>query len=300
MPSRFVPTPAETVAPLRLPDGRELSFGARRRVMGILNATPDSFSDGGEHAAPPEAIAHGLWLLEQGADLVDVGGESTRPGADPVDQDEELARVVPVIEGVLAEAPEAIVSIDTTKAAVAAAALEAGASLVNDVSGLTADEGMLEVVAEAGAPLVLMHMRGTPRTMRQMTDYEDVVEEVCARLAAQVERAVDAGIEPRQIVLDPGIGFAKTAAQSYALMERLGRLCELGHAVLLGTSRKSFLGARLGKSVGERRWGTAASLACGVMAGAHILRVHDVAEAVDVVRVAEAICDPALTQRGGG
>jgi len=254
-------------------------------TMGILNVTPDSFSDGGRYADLERALARGQAMLAEGAAIVDVGGESTRPGADPVGADEEAARVVPVIEGLAGCG--AAVSIDTTKAAVALAALAAGACIVNDVSACTADAAMAEVVAETGAGVVLMHMRGTPRTMQAAPLYEDVVDEVREYLAERVAAVGAAGVARQAIAIDPGIGFGKTVAHNLALLANLDRLGDC--PLVVGLSRKSFLGVLTGREVDERLAGSLAGLACAVWQGAQVLRVHDVRASVDAAAVAAAI-----------
>ncbi len=257
-------------------------------VMGILNVTPDSFSDGGAWAAPEEALRRAREMVAAGADLVDVGGESTRPGADPVTVKEEIARVTPVLRLLSAEL-EVPLSIDTRRAEVAEAALQCGALIVNDVSALD-DARMAGVVAAAGAGLVLMHMRGTPATMQQLARYEDVTGEVVAELRPRLQRALDAGVEPEAIVVDPGIGFAKNAEQNLRLLAELPRLAALGRPVLLGVSRKAFLGALLGGlPPTERGVATAAACVAGLLAGARIFRVHDVLPVRQALTVAEAI-----------
>jgi dihydropteroate synthase len=262
-------------------------------VMGVLNVTPDSFSDGGCFAEPADAIAHGLAMHAAGADFVDVGGESTRPGADRVDADEECRRVLPVIR----ELSDAGVrtSVDTTRAEVAEAAIAAGASLVNDVSGGLADKNMAELVAETGIPWVLMHWRGHSREMYAAAQYGDVVTEVCAELMARVEDVVANGVAPEQLVLDPGLGFAKRAEHNWALLAGLDRLVGLGLPVLVGSSRKTFLGRLLAGPDGSPRPAEqrdAATLATTVMAaeaGVWGVRVHDAAASVDAVRTVEAV-----------
>ena len=260
---------------------------SRARIMGIVNVTPDSFSDGGRFLRKDEALRHAERLVREGADLLDVGGESTRPGSDPVPADEEQRRVVPVVrEAVRLGVP---VSVDTAKAAVARAALEAGAAVVNDVTAL-ADSDMAAVVAESGAGLVLMHMQGTPRTMQADPSYENVVEEVAEFLRRRRERAEEAGVARERIVLDPGIGFGKRLEHNLALLAGLDRLRELGSPVLVGASRKSFVGALTGVTDPGRR--LAGSLAAAVLAraqGAAVLRVHDVAATREALAVAEAI-----------
>ncbi len=264
----------------------------RTVVMGVLNVTPDSFSDGGLAGAPDgspvRAVELGLALREAGADCVDVGGESTRPGAVPVPVDEELTRVVPVVAGLAAEG--VVVSVDTRHAAVAREALAAGASLVNDVAGLAPDPGMLETVAAAGAGYVIMHLRGEPRTMQDDPRFADVVAEVAGELVAARDRAVAAGIAGDAIALDPGIGFGKTSDHNLALLAAVPRLARLGQPLLVGTSRKSFIGHLTG--VGEPAERLAGSLASAVLAardGARIVRVHDVARTVEALAVQRAI-----------
>lgn len=257
-------------------------------VMGILNVTPDSFSDGGELASVEAALRRAREMAAAGADLLDVGGESTRPGASPVLPEEEIARVVPVLRAIRAEL-DLPVSIDTRHAGVARAALAAGADAVNDVSGL-ADPEMAEVVARSGAGLVLMHMRGTPATMQSLTGYRDLAAEVAAELRASWGRARAAGVPDEAVVLDPGIGFAKTAAQNVELIARLGEIAALGRPVLLGVSRKSFIGALLGGiPAAERDAGTAGACVAGLERGARIFRVHDVRTARHALDVAAAV-----------
>ncbi len=258
------------------------------RIMGVLNVTPDSFSDGGAFLDPEAAIAHGLRLAFEGADLLDVGGESTRPGAAAVSEQEEKARVIPVIEGVRAQNRGVRISIDTSKAAVAAAALDAGADYVNDVTALKADPDMAALVAERRVDVCLMHMLGTPRTMQQLASYDDVVDDVKAFLAGRIETAIGAGIEEERIEIDPGIGFAKNLAHNLELLDRLDELTTLGRPIVLGTSRKSFLGTITGRETAERVAGTLATVVMGYERGARIFRVHDVAPARDALAVAAA------------
>jgi dihydropteroate synthase len=261
--------------------------------MGVLNVTPDSFSDGGCYADPAEAIAHGLEMAAAGADYVDVGGESTRPGADRVDPQEECRRVLPVIAELASAGVR--VSVDTTRAEVAEAALSAGAVLVNDVSGGLADAGMAKLVADAGVPWVLMHWRGHSRDMNAAAVYDDVVTEVCSELSARVDDAVAAGVDPGQLVLDPGLGFAKNAAHNWAVLAGLDRLVAVGLPVLIGASRKTFLGRLLAGPDGQPRpveGREAATLALTVVAaeaGAWGVRVHDAAASVDAVRTVAAV-----------
>jgi dihydropteroate synthase len=273
----------------RLPvrDG-EVVLGERTWVMGILNATPDSFSDGGCFASADAAVAHGVSLFEAGADIVDVGGESTRPGGGRVDPDEERRRVAPVIEGLRRRAP-GLVSVDTNRAEVARAALDAGADIVNDVSGFRFDPEMARLVAERRVPAVLMHLRGGFETMHEPVRYRDVAEEVVRELAETARAAERAGVARSSLLLDPGLGFSKDVEQTLAMLRHLPELARLERPILVGPSRKSFLGRVLGLPSGERLLGTAAAVAACALAGAHVVRVHDVAEMVQVVRVCDAI-----------
>ena len=258
--------------------------------MGVLNVTPDSFSDGGAYAATEAAVAHALAMHHAGAAIIDVGGESTRPGAEPVATEEELERVMPVIEA-LRPQTNAYISVDTTKPEVMAQAVQAGADLVNDVNALRAP-GAVDAVARAGVPAVLMHMRGDPKTMQTNPGYDDVVDEVQAFLLERVDACQTAGIEPSSIVLDPGFGFGKTLGHNVALLKQLGALCELGFPVLAGLSRKSMLGAITGRQAPDQR--VSASVAAALMAaqaGASILRVHDVDETMDALKVWFALGD---------
>jgi dihydropteroate synthase len=257
--------------------------------MGVVNVTPDSFSDGGRFADPEAAVAQGLRLMDEGADVLDVGGESTRPGAADVPADDEIARVIPVIRRLAAEVTVPV-SVDTRKRVVAAAALEAGASIVNDVSGGT-DAMLLLEVARSGAGYVLMHMRGTPATMQDFATYEDVVQDVRSELAVRRMAVVQGGVEPDRIVVDPGIGFAKTAGQNLELLRRIDALAALGRPMLVGPSRKAFVGKVLGTDVDDRLEGTLAAVAWLVAHGVQIVRVHDVRAAVRVCRMTEAIRD---------
>jgi len=262
------------------------------QVMGIVNVTPDSFSDGGRYLDRAAAIAHGLELERAGASILDIGGESTRPGADPVPEAEELRRVIPVIEGLQAQGSVAEISIDTSKAGVAAAALRAGATLVNDVTALRGDPAMAEVVAGAGADLCLMHMLGDPRTMQRDPRYDDVVSEVRAFLEARLSAATAAGIAPERIALDPGIGFGKTTEHNLALLRRIGELVGLGRPVLIGTSRKSFLGKITARPVGDRIAATIATNLFAYERGARIFRVHNAAPVHDALQVMAATVPP--------
>jgi len=257
--------------------------------MGVLNVTPDSFSDGGRFDSPEAAADHGLALFAEGADIVDVGGESTRPGgAARVDAAEEMRRVVPVLRRLRAQGA-GFLSVDTTRAEVAAAALDAGADLVNDVSGFRFDPALATLVGRRGVPAVLMHLRGDFADMHRRPSYHDVAGEVAAELRERVEHARRAGVRDEQLILDPGIGFAKEAAHSLEVMKRLPELGALDRPLLLGPSRKSFIGKVLDLPVGERLMGTAAAVAACVLGGAHVVRVHDVREMVQVTRLCDAI-----------
>jgi dihydropteroate synthase len=265
-------------------------LGERTFVMGVLNVTPDSFSDGGRLPTAEAAVAHGLGLLESGADWVDVGGESTRPGAARVTSEEEIRRVVPVVEGLRRRGAGAI-SVDTTKATVARAALDAGADLVNDVSAFGLDPAMAPLVASRQVPAVLMHSRGGFEDRHREPAYRDVAAEVVSELGEVLARAEEAGVPREQVIVDPGIGFAKDAAHSLEALARLDALAALDRPVLVGPSRKSFIGKVLDLPVERRLMGTAAAVAACVLLGAHVVRAHDVAEMLEVVRVCDAIVD---------
>ena len=281
--------PARPQYSVSLPDGRALELGHRTLIMAIVNVTPDSFADGGERFDADVAIADAVQMAEQGADIIDVGGESTRPGAAPLPEAEELARVLPVIEGVRRRV-DVPISIDTYKAGVAARAIEAGATILNDISALTYDPNLAGVVRRTGVPVILMHTRGRSADMYARAQYKDVAREVKDELEARVDAAVAAGIDRTKIIVDPGLGFAKRAEHSLAALAGLPVLAELGLPILSGPSRKSFLTSALGDRVPrDRVWGTAAAVTASVLLGAHIVRVHDVAEMVDVVRVADEI-----------
>jgi dihydropteroate synthase len=258
--------------------------------MGVLNVTPDSFSDGGRFLDREAAIAHGVRLVEEGADILDVGGESTRPGAEPVSIEDELARVVEVVEGLSERGSGAQISIDTSKAAVASAALRAGATLVNDVTAFRADPEMAALVADAEADCCLMHMLGEPRTMQREPRYADVVSEVKGFLAERLQFALDEGIDERRIMLDPGIGFGKTAEHNLELLRRLQELCELGRPLVVGTSRKSFLGRLAPSEPGpdDRLPGTIATNVLALERGASVFRVHDVGPIADALALTAA------------
>lgn len=258
--------------------------------MGILNVTPDSFSDGGLFLDPERAVDHALRMVEEGADIIDVGGESTRPGADPIPLEEELKRVLPVIEE-LSQRTDVPISIDTYKAEVASRALEAGASIINDISGLHFDPRMGEVAAKYRAPVVVMHVKGTPKTMQASPHYDDLMGEIAAYLREGIRRAEEAGLPPEKVIVDPGIGFGKTVEHNLIILHRLGELSSLGRPILIGPSRKSFIGAVLDREVGDRLYGTLASVAIGVERGAHIVRVHDVKPVREVVDMVDAIME---------
>ena len=285
---------------LRLP-ARALALGERTLLMGVLNVTPDSFSDGGLFLKADAAVAQAVAMERAGADIIDVGGESTRPGSLGVSAETELARIVPVIAGLRGKIRIPI-SVDTSKSQVAEAAAEAGAEIVNDVTALRNDPRIAQVARRRKLALVLMHMRGTPRTMQKSPFARDVLRDVAKGLRHAVELARRAGVAKSQIVLDPGIGFGKSSEQNCELLARLPELARLGYPLLLGTSRKSFIGAILEKSKlsaasGERIWGTAATVAASILQGAHIVRVHDVAEMAQVARVCDAVASAGRMRR---
>ena len=272
-----------------LPGRGPLVLGERTLVMGIINVTPDSFADGGVRFDAARAISDGLRMIEEGADILDVGGESTRPGADALPAGEELRRVLPVVEGL--SGSRAVVSIDTYKAIVAREALARGAVIVNDISGLQFDGDLPRVTAESGAALVLMHNRGRSKEMYREAVYGDVAVEIRRELDEAIVRATSAGIAREAIIVDPGLGFAKRAAHSFTALASLEALRVLDRPILCGPSRKSFLTDATGDKVpADRDWGTAAAVAASVLLGAHIVRVHRVAEMTDVVRVVDRIC----------
>ena len=275
----------------RIPCGRfQLTYRGAPLIMGVLNVTPDSFSDGGLHLDPAQAIRHAQQLITEGADLIDVGGESTRPGAQPVSVDEELHRVMPVIEALAKRSPVPL-SIDTSKAEVARQAIAAGASMVNDVTALRGDPQMAAVVARSRASVVLMHMRGRPQTMQQAPRYHDVVREVSAFLADAIHRAQDAGIASARILIDPGLGFGKTVTHHVLLMHHVEELVKLGYPVVIGPSRKSFLGRILEAPVHERLAGTLACVAFAMQHGVQIVRVHDVKPVAQFVTMWKVLND---------
>ncbi len=259
-------------------------------VVGILNVTPDSFSDGGDFFDPEAAAEHAATMLDEGADMLDVGGESTRPGSDPVSQEEEIRRVVPVLERILSVRPEAVISVDTYRAGTATAALQAGASLVNDVTALRGDPRMASVIQEAGCPVILMHMQGEPKTMQKEPHYQDVVREVSDFLAERAEYAVAAGVRPENIIVDPGIGFGKNLGHNLALLRNLDAIVDLGFRVLIGASRKSFIKRITGaQEARDRVSGTVATTVLAFEQGATFFRVHDVRANREALAVAEAV-----------
>jgi dihydropteroate synthase len=265
-----------------------LELGSKTYVMGILNTTPDSFSDGGKRMTVESAVEHAWRLVEEGADIIDIGGESTRPGSMPVPAEEEIQRVVPVIEALGKDFP-APISVDTYKSEVAEAALGAGAHMINDISGLTIDPRLGEVVAEAKVPIVLMHMKGRPKDMQENPQYESVVSEVARFLRDAAERAQEYGIPAENIIIDPGIGFGKTCAHNLELLRKLKELRSLGYPILIGTSRKGFIGRTLGLPVEDRVEGTSATVALAIASGVDIVRVHDVKQITRVARMSDAI-----------
>ena len=274
-----------------------LPIQERVLIMGVLNVTPDSFSDGGHYQGVDAAVARAEAIEAEGADLLDIGGESSRPGARPVSLEEELARVLPVVSA-LAGRVRIPISVDTTKAEVARQVLDAGAAVINDISALRGDPAMADVVARSRAGLILMHMQGTPATMQDHLAYVALVEEIGDFLHARVEAAVAAGIDRDRIAVDPGLGFGKTGEQSLALMGSLSVFRALGRPIVIGPSRKSFVGAVLERPVHEREWGTAAAVAAGVLQGAHVVRVHSVAQMKDVARMAQAIREAKAVSQG--
>lgn len=285
---------------LKLPS-RMLVLGERTLVTGVLNVTPDSFSDGGKYEELEIAVAHALAMEHAGADILDIGGESTRPGSQEISASQELDRILPVLEGLRARLKIPI-SVDTRRSTVAELALRAGAEIINDVSGLKNDARIAGIAAKYGVPLILMHMRGEPATMQRGPFARDVMKDVTRGLRESVAKARKAGVAKSQIILDPGIGFGKSHSQNYELLQKLPQLAVLGHPLLVGTSRKGFLGATLarnGKPVPpeERIWGTAATVTASILGGAHIVRVHDVAEMAQVARVADCVVNAGLRVR---
>jgi dihydropteroate synthase len=285
---------------LKLPS-RTLILGERTLVMGVLNVTPDSFSDGGNYEEPAVAIEHALAMERDGADLLDIGGESTRPGSKETPASAELDRILPVLEGLQGRLKIPI-SVDTRRSTIAELAIRAGAGIINDVSGLKNDPRVAEIAAKNGVPLILVHMHGEPRTMQAEPFAQDVIRDVMRGMTESAESARKAGVAQCQIILDPGIGFGKSHSQNYELLQELPQFAALDYPLLVGTSRKGFLGATLahgGKPAPpeERIWGTAATVTASILGGAHIVRVHDVVEMGQVARVADCIVNPALRVR---
>jgi len=278
-------SPSVTLATRRF---QKLDLGRRTLIMGILNVTPDSFSDGGLFPEVDTAVGYAERMATEGADIIDIGGESSRPGAGPVPAEVEMDRVLPVIEK-LAETIEVPISIDTCKSSVARHALDVGACIVNDISALRSDPDMASVVAEARVPVVLMHMKGTPKDMQLDPRYDSLISEIISFLRARIQAAVDTGISPNQIIIDPGIGFGKTVPHNLEIIRRLREFKSLGKPILIGTSRKSFIGKVLGLPVDDRLEGTAATVAIAIANGADIVRVHNVKEMARVVRMTDAI-----------
>jgi dihydropteroate synthase len=281
-------TPPDACLSLTIRGGTVLPLHQRVHVLGVVNVTPDSFSDGGNYFQCDHAVRHAMALVEEGADLLDVGAESSRPGADPVDEEEELRRLLPVVRD-LVKRTAVPISVDTTKAAVAERALDAGAALINDISALQFDGRMAAVVARSGAGVILMHMQGIPKTMQQRPFYANVVDDVYAFLADRLAVAMQAGIHSEMIALDPGIGFGKNIEHNLKLLAHLDKLVSLGRPILAGVSRKGFIGSILDRPVEGRLMGTAAAVAVAIMKGARIVRVHDVAPMRDVIRMVEAV-----------
>ena len=265
-----------------------LKMPSHTLIMGILNLTPDSFSDGGQFSDKNQATDYALKMIEDGADMIDIGGESTRPGAVPVSVDEELKRTISIIKSIRQQS-DCLISIDTYKSPVAEAALDVGANLVNDISGLTFDEKMIDIVVARKVPVILMHMKGTPRSMQVDPHYDNVIEEICEFFKRKVKSAKNSGILDNMIILDPGIGFGKRLEDNFEIIRELKQICAMGYPILLGPSRKSFIGASLNLPVEERLEGTLASITAGIMNGANIIRVHDVKETLRAVKVIEKI-----------
>jgi len=281
---------------LSLPGGKLLELGRRTAVVGVLNVTPDSFSDGGRSLDRARAIDRAIEMEAEGADVIEIGGESTRPGSESVSVEAELTRLMPVLQG-LSGRLRVPISIDTRKSEVARAALDLGAALINDVSALRFDPDLAGVVSGAGAGLVLMHMRGAPATMQRTPPSEDVFPEIISDLRTAIAAAATGGIPSESLIVDPGLGFGKSLEQNLEILNHLNRLESLGLPIMAGPSRKSFIGKLTGRGVTERVFGTAASVAAAIIRGAHLVRVHDVKEMVDVARVTDAVADAATQNR---
>ena len=283
---------------------RTLVLGQRTLIMGVLNVTPDSFSDGGKFFRPEDAVSAALSMEKAGADILDIGAESTRPGSSGISGEEELERLLPVLQGLHGQLKIPI-SIDTQKSRVAEMAIGAGAEMLNDISGLRHDPKLAEVAARSRVPLILMHMRGTPRTMQKQPWAKDVMKDVSRGLRESMAIARRAGVRASQIILDPGIGFGKSFAQNYELLAKLPELAKMGYPLLVGASRKGFLGATLARNgkplpADQRIWGTAATVAASILQGAHIVRVHDVEEMAQVARVTDSVLHPELRPKNTG
>ena len=258
-------------------------------VMGVINVTPDSFSDGGLFYNTDEAVRHALQLIEYGIDIIDIGGESTRPGAKKISEEEEIQRIIPVVKQIRELSPEIIISIDTTKSMVAQKAIQSGANIINDISGFSFDNRMIDVVRESKVPVIIMHMQGDPSNMQNNPVYDDLIIDISSFFKSKIKLAIDAGIKKEQIIIDPGIGFGKTVGNNFQLINQLNEFCKIGFPVMIGPSRKSFIGTTLNLPVDDRLEGTAAAVAVGVMNGARIVRVHDVKEIKRVVTIVEKI-----------
>ena len=257
--------------------------------MGILNVTPDSFSDGGQFYSQKQAVDHATQLISSGADIIDVGGESSRPGADKISEEEEIKRTIPVVQKIRSISPDVLISIDTTKSRVALKAIQSGADIINDISGLSFDNNMLDVIKELGVPVIIMHMQGIPLNMQDNPTYNDLIEDISSFFKKKIKIALNAGIDKKHIILDPGIGFGKTIDNNFQIINQLNVFCKLGFPVMIGPSRKAFIGATLNLPVHDRLEGTAATVAVSIMNGARIVRIHDVKEIKRVVSIVEKI-----------
>ena len=263
-------------------------LGERPLIMGVLNVTPDSFSDGGEYIDPEKALDHAYFMAESGADILDVGGESSRPGADSVTAEEEIGRVIPIVKK-LAKKTKLPISIDTVKSEVAERAIDAGATILNDISALRSDDKMAEIAAESGAYIILMHMRGTPADMQKDTEYQDLIGEISGFLDDVASKAMDRGVKKERIIIDPGIGFGKSVEGNFIVLKNLDKFLNLGYPIMIGASRKSFIGKTLDVDTGERVEGSIAAACYAVLNGADIVRVHDVAETRRALTIIEKI-----------